>query len=602
MKKIITALVVGTFLCLLTFYPALAVEQGPPVDALGLDPIPFFEFSMNKNTGPKKFELKLPVALETQGLKGPLTVDDPVGAWFWEKYNAYGVQRAMDYDSSHAEYYQTPFMRVMGVQTVGTPVKIKIKCPAPDRISMPLSGLGGKSGNTRYTMVKTRMNVDLLDYQGRLSSDENKATIHFKEDEDGLEVSWVPSMVERNGKMKLSAPVVMELSLMYLVKQEKLYEGKIQDKWTQKAWRERRVAWLALPVCGMEIGEDDEPLICPAAVAQGPQWQEHTLGPVSVQIPDNWESKTKEGSGMFEVEYHVANFGVIREPGAEKMIKSIADAKEQKVSICGLDAVEYKGLARSGKVLARLIIFNDNLSDGKPLCIAASAKNDTWDKLVDTILASVKIGGEKAAAPGVPAAPESTITVSGDIGSGSFVYEAGEGDQTRYEHKTPEPASPREPEVPGVDPPSTPVVPEPAAVADDAPKAELSIKKLRGFSDFTGRNETLQADGSPDTWLKLKIDGAQGLRITGLALRNTDTKVPVWDTDPGNAAWLLAAAKKNKSLNTTETGTLDWTVDTSPTVLDLYLQDNNTIAAGKQTFELVISFDNSTTLVVPMER
>jgi len=43
-------------------------------------------------------------------------------------------------------------------------------------------------------------------------------------------------------------------------------------------------------------------------------------------------------------------------------------------------------------------------------------------------------------------------------------------------------------------------------------------------------------------------------------------------------------------------------VDGSPALLDLYLQDNNTIAAGKQIFELVISFDNSTTLVVPMER
>ena len=145
---------------------------------------------------------------------------------------------------------------------------------------------------------------------------------------------------------------------------------------------------------------------------------------------------------MFKVGYHVANFGIIREPGAEKMIKSITDAKEQNVSICGFDAVEYKGLARSGKVIARLIIFDENLSDGQPLCIAASAKNDTWDKLVDTILASVKIGGEKAVAPDSPAAPESTLAVSGDVGSGNFTYADSDGDQTRYEHKMPEPGSP----------------------------------------------------------------------------------------------------------------------------------------------------------------
>ena len=293
------------------------------------------------------------------------------------------------------------------------------------------------------------MTADFLDYEARLSSDEKKTKIQLREDEEGLEISWVPSMVERKGRMEITAPVVIELSLMYLVKQEKLYEGKIDDKWTRKAWRERRVAWLALPVCGMEIGEDDEPLICPAAIAEGPQWQKHSLGPVSVQIPDNWESRIKEGSGMFDVGYHVANFGIIREPGAEKMIKNITDAKEQNVSICGLDAVEYKGLARSGKVIARLIIFDENLSDGKPLCIAASAKNDIWDKLVDTILASVKIGGEKAVAPDGPAAPESTLAVSGDVGSGNFVYADSDGDQTRYEHKMPDPAVSREPETSG---------------------------------------------------------------------------------------------------------------------------------------------------------
>ena len=597
MKKIITTLILGMVLCLVYICPALGIEQGPPIDALSLEPIPFFAFPMNKNTGPKMFELKLPVALETEGLKGPLAVDDPVAAWFWEKYKASGVQRAVNYDSSHAEYYQTPFMRVMGIQTIGTPVKLKIKCPDPDRIAMPLAGLGGKAGNTRYTMVKTRMTADFLDYEGRLSSDENKAKIHLREDKDGLEISWVPSMVERKGKMEITAPVVIELSLMYLVKQEKLYEGKIHDKWTRKAWRERRVAWLALPVCGMEIGKDDEPLICPAAIAEGPQWQEHSLGPVSVQIPDNWESRIKDGSGMFEVGYHVANFGIIREPDAEKMIKSITDAKEKNVSICGLDAVEYKGLARSGKVIARLIIFDENLSDGKPLCIAASAKNDTWDKLVDTILASVKIGGGKAVAPDGPAAPESTLAVSGDVGSGNFVYADSDDDQIRYEHKMPGPAAHQEPETSGVEPPAAPVIAEPPAST-----AELTIKKLRGFSDFTGRNEILQADGSPDTWLKLKIEGAQDLRITGLALKNAKTKALVWDTDSGNAAWLLVAAKKNKSLNEAETGALDWPVDGSPALLDLYLQDNNTIAAGKQRFELVISFDNSTTLVVPMER
>jgi hypothetical protein len=131
-------------------------------------------------------------------------------------------------------------------------------------------------------------------------------------------------------------------------------------------------------------------------------------------------------------------------------------------------------------------------------------------------------------------------------------------------------------------------------------RASLKLRKVKGASDFVGRNEVFQGNGSPDSQLKLEIE-VPDRTITSLVLRQADTQKPVWDTIPDNKTWLMAVTQKNKAINRAD-GSLQYTPGKGKEKLVLWLQDNHMIAAGKQELELVISFDNNESLIIPMER
>lgn len=589
----------GALFTLLSLVPAYALEQGEPQDTLSLKEIPFFEYDLKNKATPGKYELKLPVAIQTEGLRGPLPVDNPVAAYFWEKFKDSGIKRELEINPNSAKNYQTPYMRLIAVQSIGTPVKIKLLAPKIDEIIMPLAGEGGKSGNTRYKTIKRIFTVRLLDQKGEMSLAEDKEKIKLVENNDTLEISWIPSMVEERRGPKLTAPIVMEINLHYEIRLESILDGKYLGGWHQEGWVERRVAWIAMPVCGLEFGEDDEPITCSANMDPRPAWQEYSLGPVSIQVPSSWESDIRDGNGKFELGSDLAGLTVVRVDGAEEQAKYIKERTEKKIVISGLKAVEYTGLVNDGKLKARMIIFNEKLSDGKVLSIATVLKDDKYSQALDASLNSITIDNGKAKTPDIAAIPTPHIPDLPKVGNGDYSYANDNIPQKEYaqatqmnnktdEEKTGTPQEQAAPEKPD------------AATIQNTGNSSVKLKKINGFSDFVGRNEALLGNGSPDSQLELTIE-APDQTIISLILRETDTQNAIWDTTNGNSTWLIAVTKKNKLVNRAD-GSLLYKLGTEKEKLDLWLQDNHLLASGKKELELVLSFDNNTSLIIPMKR
>ncbi|ACN13941.1 hypothetical protein HRM2_08280 [Desulforapulum autotrophicum HRM2] len=598
MKKSWDIVLISAGIILFYLIPGYALEQGEPVNGLSLEGITFFEFDTDKKTDSKKFELKLPVAMETQGLWGPLGQENPVAAYFWERYKESGMKREIEYNPNAEKQFKTPFIRLTAMQSPGTPVKIKLLAPAPHEITMPLSGAGRAGRNIRYQVIKRICNFRVLSSEGDVFLDKSKEKISLVEDKDAMEISWTPSRVEDKYGSKLKAPVVLEINLLYNVKREMIVDGKVHDAWSRKEWIERRVAWLALPVCGQEFGEDDEPIACPGSIHPGSSWKEYTLGPVSLQVPDTWDSKIRNESGRFELGNGLAGINVVRETGGEKQLTFMTEVTERKIKISGLDAVEYSGRVKDGKVRARLILFEDTPSDSKVMGIATILKDEKYREILDASLNSVKIDSGKSDPPDRSAAPISNLPELSDLGKGAYSYSPNNIPQKEYAKAEPAVQAPQTGAVVSVGsvPPDNTVGTGQAATA----RASLKLRKVKGASDFVGRNEVFQGNGSPDSQLKLEIE-VPDRTITSLVLRQADTQKPVWDTIPDNKTWLMAVTQKNKAINRTD-GSLQYTPGKGKEKLVLWLQDNHMIAAGKQELELVISFDNNESLIIPMER
>ncbi|MBU2627170.1 MAG: hypothetical protein KKE61_01005, partial [Proteobacteria bacterium] len=234
-------------------------------------------------------------------------------------------------------------------------------------------------------------------------------------------------------------------------------------------------------------------------------------------------------------------------------------------------------------------------SDDKVLGIAAVVKNDKYTDILEASLGSITIDNGTAQPPGIAAMPTPHIPELADLGKGDYSYASDNIPQKEYAQAEPVTQKPAA-EEPVTN--QTPVALPPATL--NAGKGSLNLKKLNSFSDFVGRNEALQGNGSPDSQLRLEIE-APGKTIISLILRETVSQKVIWDTTNGNSAWLIAVTKKNKPVNNTD-GSLGYKLGAGKEKLDLWLQDNHTIAAGKKELELVLGFDNNESLILPLER
>lgn len=125
----------------------------------------------------------------------------------------------------------------------------------------------------------------------------------------------------------------------------------------------------------------------------------------------------------------------------------------------------------------------------------------------------------------------------------------------------------------------------------------VSLRK--GVADFVAAREMPGPNGSADAVLRLEVT-APGKTIASLAMGPEGAPV-MWDTRPGNGAWLMGAGRKNTLLNHPD-GTLNVALGQGPEVLYLYVQDNNTIAAGRKPLVVTVSLSDASVLQLPVER
>ena len=146
----------------------------------------------------------------------------------------------------------------------------------------------------------------------------------------------------------------------------------------------------------------------------------------------------------------------------------------------------------------------------------------------------------------------------------------------------------------GGDKPAAAPVPPSGSAAGEA-----ILKRLKGFGDYACRGEALRRDGSPDANLGLVLR-APGRTLSALALRTAADKRVMWDTSPNNRVWLLVVTKNGKRVNKKD-GTVNLVLNSSEEKLDLWVQDNHTLARGKQPLELVLTFIDGRESVINVE-
>ncbi len=143
---------------------------------------------------------------------------------------------------------------------------------------------------------------------------------------------------------------------------------------------------------------------------------------------------------------------------------------------------------------------------------------------------------------------------------------------------------------------TTPIV---TTTAGDSADGSVTLKRIKGFSDFTGRGEKLRHDGSPDAHLNL-IAVAPNKTLTGLALRTAGDGKAQWDTTPGNKVWLLAVTKDGNVINRRD-GSIRLALGSGEQNLSLWVQDNHTLARGKKRLELVMTFAEGDEIILRVD-
>ena len=112
-----------------------------------------------------------------------------------------------------------------------------------------------------------------------------------------------------------------------------------------------------------------------------------------------------------------------------------------------------------------------------------------------------------------------------------------------------------------------------------------------------GQGEKPGFNGSPDVILRLSITSPERT-ISAMALLLPE-KEPLWDTLPGNQAWLLGVGQKNKLLNKAN-GDISIKPGNAEQRFDLYLQDKHLFDRGKTGLMLRVTFEDGTIWETPL--
>ncbi|MDO9509145.1 MAG: hypothetical protein Q7I97_07395, partial [Thermovirgaceae bacterium] len=110
--------------------------------------------------------------------------------------------------------------------------------------------------------------------------------------------------------------------------------------------------------------------------------------------------------------------------------------------------------------------------------------------------------------------------------------------------------------------------------------------------DVVGKTENLGADGIDDAHFRVTFSTISV--VDQVTIRNVDGTNAMWDTVPGNGTWAVAVLLDGNLKNRTD-GSVKFAVE-GDTALDLWVADNGAVAGGKTSFEVIVRFNDGSTL------
>jgi hypothetical protein len=126
---------------------------------------------------------------------------------------------------------------------------------------------------------------------------------------------------------------------------------------------------------------------------------------------------------------------------------------------------------------------------------------------------------------------------------------------------------------------------------------------LEGFSsvDLVGGGKSIAPDGQNDALISLRL--SPGGTVMTLTVHNVDGQPALWDTNPGNAHWVLGVADKEKpkELLNKPDSSVEIKLDKAKEML-LYFADNGAVRDGKTRFSVTVAYANGTKNEIAVER
>ena len=125
------------------------------------------------------------------------------------------------------------------------------------------------------------------------------------------------------------------------------------------------------------------------------------------------------------------------------------------------------------------------------------------------------------------------------------------------------------------------------------------LYKLKSGSDYVGWGEELRPNGSADACFRVHLN-EPGRTLVGFVLENMDGLQSRWTTSPRRGVWRMAVVKDGDLLSKRSQKGLSLKLAEGETVLELFVQDNNSLAGGKTNYLLTVEMSDHQNIGIPI--
>jgi hypothetical protein len=572
MYRLFTLIIIGTMIVIMAQALSAQAVDGPVNQTINT----IWQFNLG---GDKKQTETFTASIAIKGLWGPIPQDEPGVRYLLKVYNP-------DKDDGMISPVPGNYVVLSGWQRQGGPVTVQVHCPSVEQLGI----LRAKTPNTRYFFRPTKRFVNFrIVRRDEFNQSDFEQKIQLKVDHQKGSATWIPARhLDRNGRVRSMAPVVIEVSVTYQGMYGLEVDGNPKAGWEKKTHVKRKVGWLVLPICGNTYG--DHMASCPAGAGAIANWKSRTLGELSLAVPDNWRQRLSPDKTQGSWDYDSANppsasLLLIRE-NPDKLFTHMKISQEKKLSLNGMAAKMYHGRVEVKKSESRVYVLDEKDAKGRPVVLAAISSDwRRYGPLLEACMNSLQ-KGDTAKTP--DASPDPPGPQGGPLEyTAQAVDTKPQGNQNKVVIIKGQPGKgKKKQDQQGLGRSSQAA----KGGRQESKPLEVHLMRKRGFADFTGRGEKPGANGSADVRLVMHVD-APGETITSVSISTMADQKVVWDTTPGNQTWLLVMTHKNKVLNQKD-GNLRHTLPKGRQKYDVWVQDNNSIAAEKARFKLTVVLES----------